>query len=202
MNEDTPAEPVRPTVFLSYARADQEQAAQLVMALEAAGLSLWWDARIEGGAAFAKSIEAALEECDAVIVVWSAKSVGSDWVLDEAAKGRDLHKLVPVSFDGTAPPLGFRQYQSLSLSHWKGSPDAAEIANVVRGVQAAARKSQHPASALAAARNRPFVSRRGILSARPARRSPARPAFSPGDRACSAAASPPGTAWPSCRSRT
>ena len=70
------------------------------MALEAAGLSLWWDARIEGGAAFAKSIEAALEECDAVIVVWSAQSVGSDWVLDEAAKGRDLHKLVPVSFDG------------------------------------------------------------------------------------------------------
>ena len=165
MNEDTPAEPVRPTVFLSYARADQDRAAQLVMALEAAGLSLWWDARIEGGAAFAKSIEAALEECDAVIVVWSAKSVGSDWVLDEAAKGRDLHKLVPVSFDGTAPPLGFRQYQSLNLSHWKGSPDAAEIANVVRGVQAAARKSQHPAPGLAAARNRPFVSRRGILVA-------------------------------------
>jgi len=163
VNEDTPADPVRPTVFLSYARADQEKAAQLVMALEAAGLSLWWDARIEGGAAFAKSIEAALEECDAVIVVWSAKSVGSDWVLDEAAKGRDLHKLVPVSFDGTAPPLGFRQYQSLSLSHWKGSPDAAEIANVVRGVQAAARKSQHQASVQAAASSRPFVSRRGLF---------------------------------------
>ena len=163
MNGDTEPETVRPTVFLSYARADQERAAQLVMALEAAGLSLWWDARIEGGAAFAKSIEAALEECDAVIVVWSAKSVGSDWVLDEAAKGRDLHKLVPVCFDGTAPPLGFRQYQSLSLSHWKGSPDAAEIANVVRGVQAAARKSQHQASALAAASSRPLVSRRGIF---------------------------------------
>jgi TolB-like protein/Flp pilus assembly protein TadD len=165
VNEDTLADPVRPTVFLSYARSDQEMAAQLVMALEAAGLSLWWDARIEGGAAFAKSIEAALEECDAVIVVWSAKSIGSDWVLDEAAKGRDLHKLVPVSFDGTAPPLGFRQYQSLSLSHWKGSPDAAEIANVVRGVQAAARKSQHAAPSVAAARNRPFVSRRGVIIA-------------------------------------
>jgi len=165
VNEDTPPEPVRPTVFLSYARADQDRAAQLVMALEAAGLSLWWDARIEGGAAFAKSIEAALEECDAVIVVWSAKSIGSDWVLDEAAKGRDLHKLVPVSFDGTAPPLGFRQYQSLSLSHWKGSPDAAEIANIVRGVQAAARKSLHTAPGLATARDRPFMSRRGILVA-------------------------------------
>ena len=164
MNEDTPADPARPTVFLSYARPDQERAAQLVMALEAAGLSLWWDARIEGGAAFAKSIEAALEECDAVIVVWSAKSIGSDWVLDEAAKGRDLHKLVPVSFDGTEPPLGFRQYQSLNLSRWQGNADATEISNVVRGVRAAARKTSHQSS-VATARHRPFVSRRGIFVA-------------------------------------
>ena len=88
MNEDTPAEPVRPTVFLSYARADQDRAAQLVMALEAAGLSLWWDARIEGGAAFAKSIEAALEECDAVIVVWSAKSSAPTGCLTRPRRAR------------------------------------------------------------------------------------------------------------------
>ncbi|HEY7740137.1 MAG TPA: toll/interleukin-1 receptor domain-containing protein, partial [Steroidobacteraceae bacterium] len=103
----------RPAVFLSYARADQDRAARLAAALEAGGFDVWWDALIEGGAAFAKSIEAALEKCDAVIVVWSRASVASDWVLDEAARGRDLRKLVPVSIDGTEPPLGFRQYQSV-----------------------------------------------------------------------------------------
>jgi TolB-like protein/Flp pilus assembly protein TadD len=127
----------RPTVFLSYARSDQERAAQLAGALEAAGYDVWWDALIEGGAAFAKSIEAALDKCDAVVVVWSRSSVGSDWVLDEAARGRDLRKLVPATLDGTEPPMGFRQYQAVDLSRWRGGADAAEVAAIVRGIGAA-----------------------------------------------------------------
>ena len=89
---ETNGDAARPTAFLSYARADQDRAAKLARALETAGVDLWWDTMIEGGAAFAKSIEAALENSNAVIVVWSAASVGSDWVLDEAAKGRDLQE--------------------------------------------------------------------------------------------------------------
>ena len=166
MSEDTRADVVGPTAFLSYARADQAQAAKLAKALEAAGLNLWWDALIEGGAAFAKSIEAALENCDAVIVVWTRTSVGSDWVLDEAAKGRDLRKLVPVSLDGTEPPLGFRQYQSIDLSRWLGNTNAAEIVGIVRGVRAAAGQAEQPPRATVKAQHRSFaVSRRGVLFA-------------------------------------
>lgn len=165
MNVDTQADAVRPTAFLSYARADQPRATKLVEALQVAGLNLWWDAHIEGGAAFAKSIEAALEKCDAVIVVWSAKSVGSDWVLDEAAKGRDLRKLVPVSFDGTEPPLGFRQYQSINLSRWHANADAAEIASVVRAVRAAAAQAPRQPPDLGSSPRRPSASRRGVLIA-------------------------------------
>ena len=46
-------EPV--TVFLSYARPDRVQARKLAAALEHAGFTVWWDALIEGGAAFASS---------------------------------------------------------------------------------------------------------------------------------------------------
>ena len=162
MNEDTNSDAVRPTAFLSYARADQVQAEKLAKALEHAGLKLWWDAQIEGGAAFAKSIETALDDCDAVIVLWSRSSVGSDWVLDEAAKGRDLRKLVPVSIDGTEPPLGFRQYQSINLSRWQVDANAAEIANVIRSVQAA--KGQSTRSPLASAsHHRTVLSRRSLM---------------------------------------
>lgn len=165
-NEDMRADAVRPTAFLSYARADQAQATKLATALQAAGLNLWWDALIEGGAAFAKSIEAALENCDAVIVVWSRVSVGSDWVLDEAAKGRDLRKLVPVSFDGTEPPLGFRQYQSVDLSRWQGNADAAEITGIIRGVQAAAGQAARQSPTATKSQRRSFaISRRGVLIA-------------------------------------
>lgn len=163
-NEHKPAEPARPTVFLSYARADRAQATKLAGALEEAGLVVWWDTLIEGGAAFARSIEAALESCDAVIVVWSGTSVTSDWVLDEAGKGRDLRKLVPVSFDGTEPPLGFRQYQSVDLSGWRDAAASVEIAAVTRGVAAVAGRALHHLPVAAGPRRGPLlVSRRRML---------------------------------------
>ncbi len=121
-------------VFISYARADRPRVVPLAAALTAQGYNVWWDALIEGGAGFAKMIEAKLDAADAVIVVWSATSVESDWVRDEAAHARDHKRLVPVSLDGTAAPLGFRQYHSVDLSNWHGRADAPEVANVVAGI--------------------------------------------------------------------
>ena len=87
----------------------QPQAARLAKALEAAGLDLSVErADSKGGSVFSRQIEAALESSDAVLVLWSKASIGSDWVLQEAARGRAPRKLVPVSIYGTEPPLGFR----------------------------------------------------------------------------------------------
>jgi TolB-like protein/Flp pilus assembly protein TadD len=155
----------RRTIFLSYSRADQLRARQLARALEQAGLTVWWDTLIEGGASFAKSIEAALSASDAVVVLWSATSVASDWVLDEAAHGRDLHKLVPVSLDGTLPPLGFRQYQVIALPATAEAFDPAAVSAVVRAVQAITRGD--PATPRASAQGgtaaRPDASRRRLV---------------------------------------
>ncbi len=145
---DAKAPPAQRSVFLSYSRADQARAAQLADALSQAGLTVWWDSLIEGGASFAKSIEAALLASDAVVVLWSATSVASDWVLDEAAHGRDLHKLVPLSIDGTLPPLGFRQYQAIALpASSLDRADPTAVAAVVRAVQAIASGAPAPARA-------------------------------------------------------
>lgn len=163
--QDLSAEGKRPTIFLSYARADQAQATRLAEALKGAGLDVWWDALIEGGAAFAKSIEVALESCNAVVVIWSRTSVASDWVLDEAARGRDLRKLVPVSLDGTPPPIGFRQYQSIDLSGWQGDTAAPGIAAVLRGIAVAGRAGDRPQAAAILRLPAYAVSRRGVLVA-------------------------------------
>jgi TolB-like protein/Flp pilus assembly protein TadD len=165
VNEGVQGELARPTVFLSYARADQARAAQLAKALEAHGFDVWWDALIEGGAAFAKRIETALDDADAVIVVWSRASVASDWVLDEASRGRDERKLVPVSLDGTPPPIGFRQYQSIDLSRWEADPEAREIAGVSRAIRAAAGLEAHASHMHAPRMGTVKASRRGILLA-------------------------------------
>ena len=48
---------------------------------------------MRGGAQFSKVIEEALEVAEAVVVLWSKKSVESPWVRDEAAAGRDSDRL-------------------------------------------------------------------------------------------------------------
>ena len=150
------------TVFLSYCRSDQADAARLAAALTAAGLDVWWDHLIEGGAAFAKRIESALEGADAVVVLWSARSIESDWVLDEAARGRELRKLVPASLDGTPSPLGFRQYQTVDLQPWRTSGDDAPLQALLRAV--ASRESSGPAArAEAAAPGHPPVRARPAI---------------------------------------
>jgi TolB-like protein/Tfp pilus assembly protein PilF len=126
-----------PTIFLSYAHGDQAQAQRLTAALQRLGYTVWWDAMIEGGTRYAKSIDEALAAAAAVIVLWSRNSVDSDWVRDEAAQGRDRHRLVPLSLDGTQPPLGFRQIQVIDLSGWRGRADSPQMAAVQRAIDAA-----------------------------------------------------------------
>ena len=93
------------SVFLSYDRDDADKAWPIAQALEKAGHSVWWDLHVRGGAQFSKVIEEALKAADAVVVLWSAQSIDSAWVRDEAAAGRDSGRLIPVSIDGTEPPL-------------------------------------------------------------------------------------------------
>jgi tetratricopeptide (TPR) repeat protein len=116
-------------VFLSYSRKDAAKAQRFTVWLERDGHDVWRDDDdIGGGASFSSEIEKALKDCDAVVVLWSAESVQSAWVRDEAGYGRDAGKLIPLSLDGTEPPLGFRQFQSIDVSKWRphGQPPAAE----------------------------------------------------------------------------
>src|SRR5262252_8510217 len=108
-------------LFLSYSRKDEAKARRFTQWLEREGHDVWRDEDdIGGGASFSSEIEKALKESDAVLVLWSAESVQSAWVRDEAAFGRDRGKLIPFALDDAEPPLGFRQFQTIGLSAWKG----------------------------------------------------------------------------------
>ncbi len=81
-------------VFISYAHEDRPKVEKLAEVLEPAGFSVWWDRRLETGSEFSRDIEKELNEAKTAIVAWSAASVGSHWVRDEAAAARDAGKLV------------------------------------------------------------------------------------------------------------
>ncbi len=113
-------------VFVSYARPDQPWARAVIERLEAAGFKIWWDGLIPGGERFGAQIAEALDSASAVVVLWSSDSLKSDWVQDEASVGRDLRRLVPLTIDGSLPPLGFRQIQCIDIS--RGGPKTANSA--------------------------------------------------------------------------
>ncbi len=152
------------TLFLSYSRADRAIAEQLASRLERAGHIVWWDALIEGGAKFASSIRNALDSADVVIVLWSQSAVESDWVRDKAAQGRDRRRLVPLSIDGSKPPLGFRQYQVIDIARWTGKADAPEVTAILRAIAITAGQTVGPAQPQPLrTQTEPRASRRQIL---------------------------------------
>lgn len=153
------------SVFVSYSRDDLSRARPVIDALQAEGLNVWWDGLLAGGDAYAHTTEAALETADAVVVLWSARSIQSHWVRDEATRGRDRGRMVPVSLDGTMPPLGFRQIQYIDLSKWKGKRDSAAFAELCRAIRATASAPRSQLSFAAMPPARGGLTRRGTILA-------------------------------------
>ena len=110
-------------VFLSYARQDRVRIAKLAERLEAAGHTLWWDRQIDGGSHFSADIEREIKAARVVVVAWSKHAVTSHWVRDEAGVAFEADKLVAVSLDGTAPPMGFRQIHAIDMRSGEGEAD-------------------------------------------------------------------------------
>lgn len=129
-------------VFLSYARDDALNAQKLARALGEAGHEVWWDFHLHGGSRFSNEIERALKDSQAVVVLWTAASVTSAWVQDEAAEGRDSGRLVPVVLDDTKPPLGFRQFQCVDLAEWNAEGLTAPLHNLIIAIAKIASEDQ------------------------------------------------------------
>lgn len=153
-----------PSVFLSYSRKDQPAARKIIAALRASGIEVWWDELLPTGSTFSSTIEQAIARADAVAVLWSANSVGSHWVRDEAQIGCDRGNLLPLTMDGSMPPLGFGQFHVTDLSHWNGRPGHADFAPVLRAIHERAGGPMAPPSLPPAPGGR-MLDRRRVLIA-------------------------------------
>ena len=105
-------------IFMSYAKDDRGLAEGLANSLSANGHSVWWDTSLVGGDDFRAKILEQLNAARTVIVIWSARSVDSRWVQEEAEAGANDGKLVPVMTPDlpiSAIPLGFRSFQTISV---------------------------------------------------------------------------------------
>jgi len=125
-------------IFISYKSEDEAHAARLAKALEASGLSVWWDRSLVSGENWRGQIQDALDAARCVIVIWTKQSSGpeGDFVRDEASQGKARGVLVPVMMQKTRLPLGFGELQYIDLIGWRGSTRNAFFRDLVGAVRA------------------------------------------------------------------
>jgi len=114
-------------VFLGYARSDEAKAKAVVSVLSAANIKVWWDRAIVVGESFDNTILGALEQSDAVLVLWSHVGVGSHWLKAEAQWAMDRGTLINAFIDETPLPPGFSAAPSIDLTSWDGETNAPAI---------------------------------------------------------------------------
>jgi len=125
-----------PDVFISYAREDRDRARLLADALQDRGWSVWWDRKIVAGQAFDQTIEQQLETASSVVVLWSAHSISSEWVRNEAGLASEREVLVPALIENVKQPLEFRRRQAADLTRWTGDPADPEFQALCDGIAA------------------------------------------------------------------
>ncbi len=138
-------------IFISYARSTATEAQAVAEGLRALGYGVWRDDELPAHRAYGEVIEERLRSAKAVVVIWSAEAVKSQWVRSEADRARLDDKLVQLSLDGAALPMPFDQIQCADLTGWSGDADAPGWRKVVASVAdlAGARRSavESPAAA-------------------------------------------------------
>jgi TolB-like protein len=151
-------------VFVSYKAEDRKRVQPLVAALEAQGLSVWWDAQIGGGDEWRRSIEQQLDSAKCVVVVWSKRSTGPGgrFVRDEASRGMERGVYLPIRIDNVRLPLGFGETQALQLSGWKGNPEDGRFQAILAAARAIISGKPHDGGH--AYHLESGVSRRGVLA--------------------------------------
>src|SRR5215472_6370325 len=111
-------------IFISYARSTEAQARKIGDALRRLGYGVWRDDELPAHRSYGEVIEERLRAAKAVVVIWSAEAVKSEWVQSEADKARNDHKLVQLTLDGAPLPMPFDRIQCADLNGWTGDTNA------------------------------------------------------------------------------
>jgi adenylate cyclase len=139
-------------IFISYARSTADHARRIAEALRGLGYAVWRDDELPAHRSYADVIEERLTTARAVVVVWSAEAVRSEWVRSEANRAREDHKLVQLSVDGARLPMPFDQIQCADLVGWTGEAEAQNWRKVVESIADLTGGPRGPAPKSAAAK--------------------------------------------------
>jgi hypothetical protein len=131
-------------VFVSYAKEDRSRAQEFSDWLTSCGFRVWWDEELRAGQDYPQELERIILGSRCSVVLWSANSIRSRWVYQEAELATNAGTLVPVLLD-IAPeqiPIGMRTTHAIpfddrdallkSIQYLVKSPAAERRSRVAR----------------------------------------------------------------------
>ncbi|MGH7011210.1 MAG: TIR domain-containing protein, partial [Caulobacteraceae bacterium] len=118
-------------VFISYAKSNESEAKAICEAPRGVGDEVWRDDELPAHRSYAEVIEERLKAAKAVLVIWSAEAIKSQWVQSEADRARNDRKLVQLSIDGATPPMPFDRIHCADMNGWSGEADDAGWLKIV-----------------------------------------------------------------------
>jgi tetratricopeptide (TPR) repeat protein len=112
------AAPEDSRAFVSYSRTDSQFVLKLVRSLRTQSARVWFDQLdIPPGARWDDEVEAAMRECNQMLVVLSPDSVSSQNVLDEVSYAIEERKqIIPVLHRACEVPFRLRRFQWVDLT--------------------------------------------------------------------------------------
>lgn len=122
-------------IFICYSRTDHAVAAKLAERLRAERWSFFMDVQTHVGRRWHREIEKELHAARAVVVLWSARSRDSDFVLEEAEYGKDKEILFPAFIERVAFPYGFRRIQTADLIGWAGESEHPGLVQLLESLR-------------------------------------------------------------------
>lgn len=113
-------------VFISYKREERARVERIASALQELGLSVWFDASLEGGGSFSAQINREVRAAKVVLVCWTQVAAHSEWVIGEADIGRTRGVLAPVFLAASDLPPPFNTIHAYNLMNWNGDQSDSE----------------------------------------------------------------------------
>jgi TIR domain len=114
-------------IFISYSSEDKAVVKQIAGLLQSKGWTVWWDRQIPIGQKYDTVIETELHNAGCVLVIWTQKSIASEWVKNEASEAAQKGLLVPVVLEQVELPLAFKRIESAMLIGWNGEQNHPEL---------------------------------------------------------------------------
>ena len=102
-------------IFISYEHTDRPIASRFAEVIAGYGFTVWWDHALLAGDDYRLEIAEKIRMARVALVLLSARSVHSAWVLDEAARAYEAGKLVPVRTEEVDIPLGLGGVHHLDI---------------------------------------------------------------------------------------